>query len=68
MTTRLSVNINDETAEALKDLAERRGTSVTEVVRRAVAVYKFVEDEVGLQGKTMQLVDDKDRVTTVAMV
>lgn len=67
MTTRLSVNINDETAQALKELATRRGTSVTEIVRRAVAVYKFVEDEVG-QGKTLQLVDKNDRVTTVAMV
>jgi predicted DNA-binding helix-hairpin-helix protein len=68
VTTRLSVNINDETAEALKELAARRGTTVTEVVRRAVSVYKFVEDEVGDKGKTMQLVDENDRVTTVAMV
>lgn len=68
MTTRLSVNINDETAAALKDLADRRDTSVTEIVRRAVAVYKFVEDEVGQKGKTLQLVDENDRVTTVAMV
>lgn len=68
MTTRLSVNINDETAQALKELAKRRDTSVTEVVRRAVAVYKFIEDEVGERGKTLQLVDDQSRVTTVAMV
>ena len=46
MATRLSVNINDETARALKELAERRETSVTDIIRRAVSVYKFVEDEV----------------------
>lgn len=68
MATRLSVNVNDETADALKQLAKENGTSVTEIVRRAVSVYKFVEDEVGHKGKTLQLVDDKDRVTTVAMV
>lgn len=46
MVTKLNVNINDETAAALKDLAERRQTTVTEIVRRAVSVYKFIEDEV----------------------
>lgn len=45
MTQRLSVNINDETAAALQDLAQRRNTTVTETVRRAVSVLKFVEDE-----------------------
>lgn len=68
MTTRLSVNINDETAVALKSLAARRDTSVTEVVRRAVAVYKFMEDEVALGGKSLQLVDDSDKVTNIQMV
>jgi predicted transcriptional regulator len=46
MTVRLNININDETRDALQDLAARRQTSVTEVVRRAVSVYKFVEDEI----------------------
>jgi predicted transcriptional regulator len=67
MTTRLSVNINDETADALKELAKDRGTSVTDIVRRAVAIYKFVEDETG-SGKSLQLVDDDDRVTKVAVL
>ena len=44
-TSRLSVNINRETADALKQMAKERGISVTEVVRRAVAITKFVEDE-----------------------
>ena len=66
MATRLSVNINDETARALKELAERRETSVTDIVRRAVSVYKFVEDEVS-EGKTVQLVD-RDEVVTLALI
>lgn len=69
MSTRLSVNINDETEAALRELAARRGTSVTEIVRRAVSVYKLVEDEVGQNKKTLQLVDSKnDVVTTLAMI
>lgn len=41
----LRVNINSETAAALKDLANHRSTNITETVRRAVAVLKFLEDE-----------------------
>jgi predicted DNA-binding helix-hairpin-helix protein len=42
---RLNININEDTRDALKDLAERRQITVTEVVRRCVSVYKFIEDE-----------------------
>lgn len=69
MTVRLSVNVNDETAEALRALAEKRGTTVTEIIRRAVSVYKFVEDEVGDKGKTLQLVDnERSETTSVALI
>ncbi len=43
--SRLSVNINHDTAAALRQMAQERGISVTEAVRRAVAIAKFVEDE-----------------------
>jgi hypothetical protein len=55
MTTRLNVNINDETQAALEDLAARRQTTVTEVVRRAVSVYKFISDEVTDGDKTLKI-------------
>jgi hypothetical protein len=44
MTTRLSVNINDETAAAIRTSQTRRQTTATEVLRRAVSVYKFLDD------------------------
>lgn len=44
--TRLSVNINDDTAQALLRLASRRGINYTEAVRRAIAVWAFIEDEI----------------------
>lgn len=43
---RLNVNLNAETAEALKEIAEERGISYTEAVRRAISVYKYIDDEV----------------------
>lgn len=68
MTTRLSVNINDETSVALKDLAARRQTTVTEVIRRAVSVYKFVEDEVVDGDKTLKLVQRDGRETIITVL
>lgn len=65
--TRLSVNINDDTAAALRSLAEEDGVTITEVVRRAVSVYKFF-DEAKEAGKTIQLVDRDEKVTAVQMV
>lgn len=67
MTTRLSVNINDETADALRQLAEEDGTTITEVVRRAVSVYKFFDDAKDA-GKTIQLIDRDEKVTAVQML
>jgi hypothetical protein len=47
--TRLSVNLNAETVTALHDVVALRGLTVTEAVRRAIAVYAFVllEEERG---------------------
>ncbi|WP_240796070.1 DUF6364 family protein [Yimella sp. RIT 621] len=68
MTTRLNVNINDETAAALKELAKKNQTSVTEIVRRATGLYKFVADELGEGSKTLQVVDDKSNERTTLHV
>jgi hypothetical protein len=68
MTTRLNVNINDETAAALRELADRRQTTVTEIVRRAVSVYKFVEDEVVDGNKTLKLVSKEGQETIVSVL
>lgn len=67
MVTKLNVNINDETAAALKDLADRRQITVTEVVRRAVSVYKFIEDEVGDGQAKLKLVKP-DGETDIAVI
>lgn len=67
MATRLSVNINDETAAALRELAEKDGITVTEVIRRAVSVYKFFVDA-RAEGETIQLVSADEKTTLVQLV
>lgn len=42
---RLSVNLNQETATALKELSKRRGLTATEVVRRSISLQKFLQGE-----------------------
>lgn len=53
---RLNVNLNGATADALKKLSDERGLSLTEVVRRAISVYNFIEDE-RQRGHRVQTVD-----------
>ncbi|GHE57614.1 hypothetical protein ABZ626_25085 [Streptomyces longispororuber] len=43
--TRLSVNINAETAAKLRWYKEQKGISITETIRRAVALLDLVERE-----------------------
>ncbi|MFE5680255.1 hypothetical protein ACFQ7B_35575 [Streptomyces erythrochromogenes] len=54
--TRLSVNINNDTAETLKRIKNEKGISITEAIRRSVALFDLVEREVTKGGK-LQIVD-----------
>lgn len=40
----LRVNLNRETADALKQMSDSSGESITEVIRRSIALHKFVKD------------------------
>lgn len=40
---RLSVNINDESAQILRDVKDARGVTTTEAVRRAIGLLAFFE-------------------------
>lgn len=40
---RLSVNINDESADALRRVTAKRGISVTEAIRRAIGLLDYFE-------------------------
>lgn len=53
---RLSVNMNPETADALREIAKNHGVSITEAVRRAIAVASFIEEE-SRKGNSIQIED-----------
>lgn len=53
---RLNVNMNAQTADALRRLARDNDISFTEAVRRAISIYKFFEDEMA-QGRKIQTMD-----------
>jgi len=59
--TRLSVMMNAETTEQLKGLKDEKGLSVTETVRRAIAVYAFLNDEQNA-GKSIHIVNPRKSV------
>ena len=42
--TRLSVNLGPEAAATLREYAERKAVSVTEAVRRAIALLAFADE------------------------
>lgn len=50
---RLSVNVSLDVGRAIDQLAKRNKTSITEVIRRAVSAYKFIDDEVAAGGKIL---------------
>lgn len=61
-TERLSINVSPATAQTLRELAAAKSTTVTEVIRRAVAVLKLLEDEQN-EGTELQLVRKSDNTT-----
>lgn len=42
--TKVSMNLSDEVVGVLRDLAERDGLTQTEVARRAISTWKFLDD------------------------
>ena len=59
---RLTVNLNEESAQALEYMVAKHDCSYTEVVRRCIAIAKFIED--GDDSGHLRLVDD--RIETAA--
>lgn len=42
--SRLSVNINEDTANAIREIKASEGISATETIRRAVSFYRYLLD------------------------
>lgn len=54
-----SINLSEDAIEDLKQIAEKRKTSVADVIRQAIATEKFVHETTSTGGKI--LVENKDR-------
>lgn len=50
---RLSVNVANDVADAIESMHKEHGWTITEVIRRAVSILKFVNDEVDGGGKIL---------------
>jgi len=64
---RLSVNLSVESAETLRALIRRKGLTITEGVRRAIAVWKFVEDETS-KGNQIAVIEDDGSISKVVLL
>jgi hypothetical protein len=53
---KLSVNLPKDVVDALREIADQQGTTVTEALRRSISTQKFVDDTV--KGGSKILVDD----------
>ncbi|UPG92869.1 ribbon-helix-helix protein, CopG family [Luteibacter aegosomatissinici] len=56
--TKLTVNLSDDVTQALRALAAEKGISLTEVLRQAISMERFLSQEVN-EGKKI-LIEDKD--------
>ena len=56
---RMTANLPAEVAQALKEMAEKRGTNMTEVLRHAISLEKFASETIENGGKL--LVEDADK-------
>jgi len=66
-TVRLSVNLSVESAETLRALIRRKGLTITEGIRRAIAVWKFVEDE-SSKGNQLAVIEADGSIRKVVLL
>jgi hypothetical protein len=50
---RLSVNVAPDVGNAIDDLAKRHRTTITDVIRRAISVCKYIDDEAESGGRIL---------------
>ncbi|MFB2556154.1 ribbon-helix-helix protein, CopG family [Herbiconiux liangxiaofengii] len=67
-TVRLNVNLNEEAAAAIKQIADERDISVTEAIRRAISLFSYVDDETR-KGRRLQTTNpDRSDVREIVLI
>ena len=59
---RLTVQFPEATSQMLAELSERDEVTKTEVLRRAIALYKYLENETRDGKRKVAIADENDRV------
>jgi hypothetical protein len=59
---KLTVEFNERMNEMLEELAAREGTTKVDILRRALALYRYVDEEVGENKKRRVAITEDDRV------
>ena len=60
MSVKVSVNLPEETVETLRALAKKRGITMTEALRKAIANEKFLNDAKD-EGAKILIQDEKSK-------
>lgn len=60
---KLTVEFNDKMNEILEQLANEKGTTKVDVLRRAVALYKYLDTEQKEDASTKVSITQKDKPT-----
>ena len=61
MTTKVTVNLPDQTVQALKELADKRGVTMTQVLRQSIENEQFLREEVNRGSKILLEEPDKSK-------
>jgi predicted transcriptional regulator len=61
---KLTVRFGNQMSRMLKELAEEKGTTQTEIIRRALATYKYLNDEVKDGDKSVSVTSKRDKAIT----
>lgn len=61
-----SVSLPEDSLNSLKEISQKTGTSMAEVLRKAIATEKFLQDTVAEGGKV--LIQDKDKTLKQLLV
>ncbi len=59
---KLTIEFNDSLNEILRQLADKDGTTKVDIIRRALALYKYVDEEVSKNDKRKLAIAEDDKV------
>ena len=59
---KLTIEFNDRLNEMLEQLAAKEDTTKVDIIRRALALFKYVEEEVGVGDKRKLAIAEDDKV------